>query len=235
MPPATPDPEPSPEQTAETSLPAVQASERPSSAIRETVQTLVLALLIFLAIRSVVLNFRVDGNSMAPTLQNGEMLIVNRRAYSHINLSALVNWLPGVELNGEHEWYPFGRPQRGDIVVFTPPRTAVGSEPYIKRIIGLPGDRVSIHDGAVYINGDRLPETYVASETRTRGIDDRPETVVSPGHVIVLGDNRGASRDSRMFGEVPMSNIIGKAWVTYWPVRAAQVLPTPSYPAVASP
>lgn len=200
---------------------------RKRSAIWELVETLLLALLIFIAVRSVVLNYRVDGLSMMPTLHDREMLIVNRREYSHIDLAALVNWVPGVSISGEHEWYPFRPPKRGDIIVFTPPMG--GPEPYIKRIIGLPGDTVAIHDGSVYINGKRLNEPYLRSDTLWQGSVARTPIKVPEDSVFVMGDNRDNSSDSRVFGPVAISSIIGKAWLAYWPPSEAHIMPQPKY------
>ena len=196
------------------------------SALREVVETIALAIVIFVAVRSVVLNYRVDGTSMVPTLQNGEMLIVGRRAYSHIDLAELPRWLPGVTASTDGEWYVFDPPRRGDIIVFHPP--GASSEPYIKRIIALPGEQVAIRDGAVFVNGHQLDEPYVSSPTVWRGIGQDTVTV-PPDSVFVLGDNRANSSDSRVFGPVPMSSIIGKAWVAYWPPDAVQVIANPTY------
>jgi signal peptidase I len=198
-----------------------EARKRRKSAIQEVIETLLLAVLIFIGVRSIVLNFRVDGQSMEPNLQNGEMLIVNRRAFVHFDVS----WLPW-ESKSSGDWYPFGKPSRGDIVVFNPP--GQHSEPYIKRIIGLPGEKVSVHDGAVYINDQRLNESYLTSTTEWRGIASEDVTV-QPGYVFVMGDNRNNSSDSRVFGPVPISSIIGKAWVAYWPLSQAKVLSDPSF------
>jgi signal peptidase I len=195
--------------------------KRRKSAVQEVIETLLLAVLIFVGVRSIVLNFRVDGQSMEPNLLNGEMLIVNRRAYVHFNVS----WLPW-ESNSSSEWYPFGKPSRGDIVVFNPP--GQHTEPYIKRIIGLPGERISVHDGSVFINDERLNESYLTSSTEWRGIATEDVTI-QPGYVFVMGDNRNNSSDSRVFGPVPISSIIGKAWVSYWPLSHAKVLTDPSF------
>lgn len=197
------------------------AQKRRKSAIQEIVETLLLAVLIFVGVRSIVLNFRVDGQSMEPNLLNGEMLIVNRRAYIHFNLS----WIPW-ESKSSSDWYPFGKPSRGDIVVFNPP--GQHTEPYIKRIIGLPGEKISVHDGAVYIDDRRLQERYLASPTEWRGIATQDVTI-QPGYVFVMGDNRNNSSDSRVFGPVPISSIIGKAWVSYWPPSQAKILADPSF------
>lgn len=200
---------------------------RQRSLIWDIAETLLIALVLFVAIRGVILNYRVDGSSMEPTLHNGEMLIVNRRAYVAIPLGRWLNAIPGVDVDEGWVWHPFGQPQRGDIVVFRPPNG--GSEPYVKRIIALPGEHVEIREGAVFINGKRLIEPYLVEPTVWRGMTLNHEYVVEPGHVFVMGDNRNNSSDSRIFGAIPMSSIIGKAWLTYWPPDEAKVLGTPAY------
>lgn len=213
--------------TAEPVIPATRKAKS-TSALREIVETVVLALIIFFAVRLVVLNFRVDGTSMMPNLQNSEMLLVNRNAYFHFNENALINWIPGVGHKGTHEVYIFHKPQRGDIIVFHPP--VESNKPFIKRIIGLPGDHVTFQGGYVYINGQRLNEPYINGP-----ITDCPpgrycDVVVPQGQVFVMGDNRQNSDDSRYFGTVNISEIIGKAWVTYWPIHDIGGVPHYSYP-----
>jgi signal peptidase I len=193
----------------------------------EIIETILLALLIFLMVRGVVLNFRVDGNSMEPTLSNSEMLIVNRRAYTSFDLNAVLNYLPGVDRKEGDQRYIFNPPRRGDIVVFRPPGSA--SEPYIKRIVGLPGETLEIRDGLVQINGVPLHEPYVNSSTSWRGTGTESTVTIPEGEYFVLGDNRSNSSDSRTFGTVPKENIIGKSWVAYWPPGSIQVLPRPTY------
>ena len=183
--------------------------------VREVVETLLLAALIFFLVRLVVLNFRVDGASMVPNLENGQMLLVNRNAYRF------------VDVNGSR-LYPFDPPERGDVIVFDPP---TGSEkPYIKRIIGLPGEEVTFGDGQVFIDGEPLPEEYIESPTRC-GRSDTCDVVVPEGNVYVLGDNRRNSSDSRVFGPVPVDNVVGKAWVSYWPPDDFGFVPHESYAA----
>jgi signal peptidase I len=204
------------------------ASERQQRATAwEIIETILLALLIFVMVRGVVLNFRVDGNSMEPTLHNAEMLIVNRRAYFSFDQNAILSVLPGVERAEANERYLFNPPKRGDIIVFRPPGGR--TEPYIKRIIGLPGEQVEINNGTVYVNGTPLDEPYVSSSTTWRGGGEGSSLVVPEGEYFVLGDNRSNSSDSRVFGTVPMGNIIGKAWIAYWPPSSIQVLPRPAY------
>lgn len=203
--------------------------ESTGSVLWEVAETLVLALFIFLAVRAVVLNFRVDGLSMEPTLDSGQMLLVNRQVYFHFDVNDVVNVLPFVEREGEDIVYPLHPPQRGDIIVFDPPIGQSG-KPYIKRVIGLPGEHLAIHDGSVYINGERLEEDYLgATATSWPGRQPDYETVVPEGNIFVLGDNRNNSTDSRSFGPVSVDAIIGKAWVSYWPQEHLGILSTPAY------
>ena len=218
--------DPNPEQMP----PDVVASkpvQKKSGAVRETIETLLLALFIFVAVRQVVLNFRVEGDSMIPNLHNGEMLLVNRRSYSEVNPASLINWIPGVDVSG-HDYEPFGGISRGDIIVFNPPN---GDKPYIKRIIGLPGDVISFQGGSVYVNGIQLDEPYIES-----GITNCPTSrcripvTVGPDQDYVLGDNRPDSQDSRYFGPFAINSIIGKAWITYWPLSDLGSVPHYEYP-----
>lgn len=117
--------------------------------------------------------------------------------------------------------YRFGDPKRGQIVVFNAPEEADrcglgdGGSPFVKRIIGLPGERVSERDGVIYINGDRLVEPYV--DPTLRGHETDRWLRVASGHYFVLGDNRIGSCDSRTWGTVPRGNLIGPVMLTYWP------------------
>lgn len=195
----------------------------------DVVETLLLALLIFVAVRSVVLNFRVDGESMSPNLDSGQMLLVNRTVYWHVDVNAILDALPFVERSGERVVYPFHPPQRGDIVVLHPP--VEQGKPYIKRVIGLSGERLSIHDGAVYVNGERLEEPYLNGlATSWSGTLGQQELTIPEGQVYVLGDNRSNSSDSRAFGPIDIDQIVGRAWISYWPKDDIGILSTPSYP-----
>ncbi len=106
--------------------------------------------------------------------------------------------------------YRIHQPQRGDIVVVRVPQF---DKLLIKRVIGLPGETLEIRDGIVYINGQPLDEPYVNG--RPRG--NYPPLVIPEGDVFVMGDNRNNSNDSRAFGPVPIQNIVGHAWMRYWP------------------
>jgi signal peptidase I len=187
---------------------------RKRSGLRETVETLILAVIIFFGVRQFVLNFQVDGESMFPNLHNGEMLLVNRHAYENYNLSSLLNWIPGVDMD-DHVVTPFGDVERGDIIVFNPPND---DKPYIKRIIGLPGDVISFANDHVYVNGVEVQEDHIVDVTRCPTSSCQRPLTVPQDHVYVLGDNRDNSDDSRYFGPVPIDDIIGKAMFTYWPI-----------------
>jgi signal peptidase I len=123
--------------------------------------------------------------------------------------------------------YHFRDPKRGEIVVFkTPPRAQVacnsgtsgaGGETFVKRLIGLPGDRWREQDGYIYINGEKLKEPYI--EPSRRDGDTFPETIVPKGNYIMLGDNRSSSCDSRRWGPVPRGNLIGPVFAVYWPPK----------------
>lgn len=224
------DPERDPQRdTAE--LPSVESERvepRHRGAMWEIVETLLLAVFIFIAVRSVILNFRVDGLSMEPSLDSGEMLLVNRQIYFHFDTHSLVNWMPFIELDGENFVYPFHPPQRGDIVVFHPP--VDNGKPYIKRVIALPGERLSIEDGSVFIDGERLDEEYLNGvATAWSGSIGQEEITIPEGQVFVMGDNRNNSTDSRIFGPIEIDDIIGKAWISYWPTDRLDILSSPDY------
>lgn len=211
-------------------LPEISESttRRQRSAMWEIVETLVLALLIFVAVRSVVLNFRVDGLSMEPSLASGQMLLVNRQVYFHFDANRVLNLIPFVERDGQRIVYPFHPPRRGDIVVLHPPVSQ--GKPYIKRVIALPGERIAIRDGAVYINGERLEEAYLNGvSTSWGGSIGQDEITIPEGRVFVMGDNRNNSTDSRSFGTIEIDEIIGKAWISYWPTDRINFISTPDY------
>jgi signal peptidase I len=219
-----------PSMIPEPGSPAAPA-KRPNSMLRsltELSRTLLLAVIVFVGARAVVLPYEVDGASMRPNLSDHDRVLVNRTVYFHFDLNTLINWLPGVERDGEHEIYPFHPPERGDIVVLNPPLTS--DQPYIKRIIGLPGESIAIRNGRVYVDGERLDEPYLGGETtRCQGspycaIEEIPE-----GFVYVLGDNRNNSSDSRSFGLVAIEDIVGKAWFTNWPLTDIGLVPHHEY------
>ena len=162
--------------------------------VREIVIILVLAIVFSLVIQSMIQRSYVDGSSMEPNLNHNQ----------HIIISKIVYW--------------FGEPERGDIIVFTPPEFLASDNDYIKRVIGLPGESVEIKDGIVYIrNGDdnmfQLAEPYITEQASSTFVGD----TIPANEYFVLGDNRNNSDDSRRGWTLPQENIIGKAWLTIWP------------------
>jgi signal peptidase I len=176
----------------------------------ELVQTVVLTLLIFLAMRAVIQNFKVEGTSMEPTLRSNEFLIVNKATYARIDNTPLEHVIGGNRAAGM-PMYLFGEPARGDIVVFRFPQQP--DKDFIKRIIAIPGDTIEVRNGRVILNGVPQEEKYISREPSY----ETPRTIVPPGNYFVLGDNRPNSSDSHVWGFVPADNLIGKAWFAYWP------------------
>jgi signal peptidase I len=221
------EPGPEPEPTFEpTPTPAVEAAPprrrgRYLTIFREVVETLLLAVLIFLAVRSTVQNFKVEGSSMLPSLDNGQYIIVNKLAYAQFDLG-IFDFLPFFDAGDNSTHHLFGSPKRGDVVVFQSP--SYTDRDFIKRIIGVPGDKVQIRDGVVYINDEPLDEPY------TEGITNCPcgPWYIEEGQYFVLGDHRSNSSDSRQFGPIPEEKIIGKTWFSYWPLSDVGLAPNHS-------
>lgn len=208
-----------PHSTPDAAHPAEPAPRRGAWAVlQEITQTALIALLIYVVLQVVISPYEVDGASMTPTLRDHERVLVNRMAYVGLDLNRLRNLLPGTDSDEADIRHPFGLPDRGDIVVLDPPTRDPSAEPYIKRVIGLPGDTVSFRQGYVYINGTRLNESYIdGAVTSCRG-DYCDAGVIPDGYVYVLGDNRQHSADSRTFGLVPVERLIGEAFFANWPL-----------------
>ncbi|NWF64458.1 MAG: signal peptidase I [Chloroflexi bacterium] len=152
----------------------------------DIVETLVLAVILFVGINALSARVRVDGFSMLPTLEDGEFVLVSKLSYT------------------------FGDFERGDIIVFHFPLNP--EEELVKRIIGLPGDKVLVQSGQVYVNGNLLDEPYIHAAPLYSG-----EWIVTDGYLFVLGDNRNNSNDSKDWGLLPQENVVGKAVLIYWP------------------
>ncbi len=165
------------------------------AALREVAETIILTLVMFVLVRAVVENYRVEGSSMEPNLFGGEYLIVNKALYAL-------------------------RPaERGDIIVFKAPKSP--DKNFVKRIVGLPGEKVELKAGMVYVNDKLLYEPYIDARF---GYSWGP-AVVGTDELFVLGDNRNNSSDSHSWGMLPEVNVIGKAWICYWPPRSWGFLP----------
>jgi signal peptidase I len=190
-------------------------SQRPAlGCLFEVVETLVLTLVIFLGIQTFVAQpYKVQQSSMETTLLPDQYVLVDKLT---------PRWSPYV---------------RGDIVVFDPPATfsAGNGVPFIKRIIGLPGDRVELRDGKVFVNGLELNEPYIfqdngVHQTTDPTVGGASEWLVPDGDLLVMGDHRRDSSDSRVFGPIEISKVIGRAWLRYWPFDTFGILPTPQHP-----
>ncbi|MBI2863722.1 MAG: signal peptidase I [Chloroflexi bacterium] len=182
------------------------------SAVREILETIILTLLIFLAVRAVVQNFKVEGASMEPTLHTGQYLLVNKLVYFSMDMSEISKALPAFNLQNKQTFFLFHPPEKGDIVVFRYPKDP--SRDFIKRVIAVPGETVEIRNGKILVNGEESQEPYTAERPN---YPYGPEKV-PPDNFFVLGDNRNNSSDSHIWGMVPRNNIVGKAWISYWPV-----------------
>lgn len=174
---------------------ARQVTQPTTVLLREIVETLLLTLFIFWIVNTATGRYRVQGHSMMPTLKEGEYLIINKLSYY------------------------LEEPQRGEIVVLHYPRDP--SREYIKRIIGLPGDRVEIGGGQVKVNGVVLNEPYLNGAPTYQ----EQSWVVPEESFFVLGDNRNNSSDSRSWSFLPRSDIVGKASIIYWGVEDWGLVP----------
>lgn len=182
---------------------------------REIVETGIFALLMFLAVRAVVQNFRVEGLSMDPTYQTGQYVLVNKALYGRLDLKALSDLVPFWQTDGEPR-YLFHAPRRGEVVVFHPPAPNGGDRDFIKRVIGVPGDRVEIREERVFVNGRLLEEPYIPG-VRTACFGQWCDVTLGEDQYFVMGDNRPNSSDSRYWGPVTGGKIVGKAWLIYLP------------------
>ena len=170
---------------------------------RLLVRDLIFALMVLALVMVFIIQpVKVEGTSMLPYLHDGERIFVNKLIYYD-----------------EYRWAP--KVYRGDIVVFWFPEDP--SKSYIKRVIGLPGDTVEVHDGRVRVNGKDLEEMYLDPQLNMSHAS-RPATYVKPGYYFVMGDNRDNSSDSRIWGLVPKKYIYGKALFRYWPLASAKII-----------
>ncbi len=166
------------------------------AAIREILKTVLLALLIFVAIRAVAHNFEVHGFSMEPNLHDGQFIIVNRAAY----------------------W--FSDPLRGDIVVFKTDNRGI-----VHRIVGLPGEVIEMRNGKLYVNGEKQEEPYIQGGP----LSVSPRRLLH-GRFFIVGDNRAATS----WHIVPRRDLIGRAWLIYWPISDWGMVPNHSWESEAN-
>ncbi len=221
---------------------AVSKAKHKSGSVVDNVKTIVYAVVIAVIIRTFLFEpFNIPSGSMIPTLLVGDYLFVAKYSYgfSHFSFPFSPDWFSG---------RIFGSvPHRGDVVVFRYPPDP--SEDYIKRVIGLPGDHVQVREGQLYINGQLVPREpagdyvtdedgihmvlrrykedlpggvahYLLKATDQGDMNNTNEYVVPTGELMVLGDNRDNSADSRFWGYVPMENLVGKAEVIFFSIDA---------------
>ena len=166
--------------------------------LREIVETVILTVLIYAVVNFATGRFKVEGSSMEPSVHPNQYVLVDKISY----------WL--------------GAPQRGDVVVFNYPLAT--DRDFIKRIIGVPGETVSVANGAVSVNGQPLDEPYIAAPPVSSGTWQ-----LGPHQYFVMGDNRNNSSDSRSWGPLERQYLIGKAVLTYWPPTNWGLVPHYTY------
>jgi signal peptidase I len=190
-------------------------SQRPAlGCLFEVVETLVLTVVIFLGIQTFVAQpYKVQQGSMETTLMPEQYVLVDKLT---------------------PRWASYSR---GDIVVFDPPETwsSGGGVPFIKRVIGLGGDEVELRDGKVFVNEVELDEPYIfiddgVPQTTDPAAGGATTWLVPDGELLVMGDHRQDSADSRNFGPIEVSHVIGRAWLRYWPFDSFGILPTSTHP-----
>src|SRR5687768_9490882 len=208
--------------------------------VREVAETILLTLLIFFVVRAVVQNFKVEGDSMLPTLHSEQFLLVNKGLYFRYDAN-FIDRLFKPETEPDMR-YLFHGPRRGDIVVFE-----AWDEPrdFIKRVIAVEGETVEVKkdpdplgdpsndcgECGVYVNGVKLNEPYI----RQHADYDYPPKVIGENEIFVLGDNRRNSSDSHIKGPLNVESIIGTAFVSYWPQSQWGLLPHPTYAEIEEP
>jgi signal peptidase I len=172
------------------------------SKVREYAETLVIALVIALFVRTFVVQaFKIPSSSMEPTLLVGDHILVNKFLYG-IRIPVI-----GKKV------LSFSQPRRGDVIVFIFPNDR--SKDFIKRVIGLPGEKVEIRERKIYINDRLIEDPWGKYVPPDRLINVGPE-MVPPNALFVMGDNRNNSEDSRYWGFVPLDDVLGKAFIMYW-------------------
>lgn len=172
---------------SQSEVPRVKAK----SALREWLETVIIALVIALVIRQFVVQvYVVEGQSMEPTLHTSQRLLVNKALFR------------------------LRTPQAGEVVVLQDPGQP--RRELIKRVVAVGGETVEVRKGVVYVNDQALSEPY--KNTLFTNYQDTPKVLVAAGHIFVMGDNRGQSLDSRLIGSIPLSKVDGKAFFLFWPL-----------------
>ncbi|OGD86116.1 signal peptidase I [Candidatus Curtissbacteria bacterium RBG_16_39_7] len=170
-------------------------------------ETIIIALAIFLVVYLFLVQpHRVQGDSMLPNFKNGELILTDKISYR------------------------IRPPQRGNVIVFKAPYDK--SKDFIKRIIGLPGEKIKVENGGIFVNNKKVSESYLPDSIKVQGgsiLKEGEEYSIPQEEYVVFGDNRAHSSDSREFGPVPKKDIIGKAFFVYWPPNAFAFITQVSY------
>lgn len=189
---------------------------------REVIEAVLLAVVVFMLLQTTVRNFKVDGSSMDPTLENGQYLLVNRLVYLRIEMDRFSNIVPFWQAEEDSVRYAIHPPERGEVIVFEFP-DSIPSNPkrdFVKRVIGLPGETIDVKDGVPFVDGVVLEEPYLTTKDHSNG----RKVELGAGEYYVMGDNRAHSNDSRRWGAVPEENLRGKVWMIYWPAPGIHIL-----------
>jgi signal peptidase I len=187
--------------------------------VRETVVLVALAVLLAVVFKTfLVAAFYIPSGSMEPTLNISDRVLVEKVSYrfgdvQNGDVVVFVHDEPGLEPVGPSNPVARFLTGLGQAIGLVPP----SDRDFIKRVVGVPGDRISCQDGALYRNGQKLEESYLVGDTTTDNC--RKETVVGAGELFVMGDNRGNSQDSRVFGVIQRSDVVGRAFVRIWPLN----------------
>jgi signal peptidase I len=189
--------------SAETAPAARPSRLRPF--IREVIETILLTVLIYALVNYATGRYRVEGDSMQPTMHPDQYVLIDKVSYK------------------------LGAPQRGDIVVFEYPFSGSNERDFIKRVIGLPGETVAIANGVVSVNGQPLDEPYIAAPPVNQGT-----WPLGPEQYFVMGDNRNNSSDSRSWGPLERQYLIGRAVIVYWPPDSWSLVPHYTYVSASS-
>ena len=189
---------------------------------REVIEAVLLAVVVFMLLQTTVRNFKVDGSSMDPTLENGQYLLVNRLVYLRIEMDRFSSIVPFWQAEEDSVRYAIHPPERGEVIVFEFP-DSIPSNPkrdFVKRVIGLPGETIEVKDGVPFVDGVVLEEPYLTTKDNSNG----RKVELGAGEYYVMGDNRAHSNDSRGWGAVPEENLRGKVWMIYWPAPGIHIL-----------
>ena len=169
--------------------------------VREVFQTIILGIAVFVILQVSLQPYKVEGSSMYPTMKSGDFVLVNKVIYWEVPFYESIS-----------PKYIFHGPQRGELVIFQFPYDR--SRKFVKRVIAVPGDTLEIKAGSIIINSQAISEPYVSTSSK----EDVRALTVPRNSYFVLGDNRQNSQDSRSFGLVSSKDILGRAWISYWPI-----------------